>query len=161
MQHHVMEERMAPQLWQGSVAQRVGVVSLRFAWSFVVLHRGHSKWYVVGGVVCVVVGVVSWCCWMVCPGCVRRLLLGCHCGVPLRLGVPGLSWRVPARSLARVLGVMVVRRQTRASWTAMCSLVVRHMFAAMQGTWRGMARWRSRMLGCLDKRKRGRSCGVR
>ena len=43
-QHHVMEERMAPQLWQGSVAQRVGVVSLRFAWSFVDLHRGHIRW---------------------------------------------------------------------------------------------------------------------
>ena len=42
-QHHVMEERVAPQLWQGSVAQRVGVVSFRLAWLVGVLHRGHIR----------------------------------------------------------------------------------------------------------------------
>ena len=162
MQHHVMEERMAPQLWQGSVAQRVGVVSLRVAWSFGALQRGQIRWYVVGGVVGVVVGDAdSWCCWMVRSGWLRLLLFGCHCGVPLRLGVPGFSWSVPAWSLARALGVMVVRRQTRASWMAMCSFGVRHILAAMQGTWRGMPKWRRRMVGCLDGRKSGISCGGR
>jgi hypothetical protein len=43
VQHHVMAERMAPQLWQGSVAQRVGVVSLRVAWLFGALQRGHVR----------------------------------------------------------------------------------------------------------------------
>ena len=40
-QHHVMDERMAPQLWQGSVAHLVGVVSLRVAWLVWALHLGH------------------------------------------------------------------------------------------------------------------------
>jgi hypothetical protein len=130
------------------VAQRVGVVSFRLAWLFGVLHRGHSKGYVLGGSVVVVVGGAKVvCCWMVRSGCVRESLWGCHCGAPLRFGVPGFSWSVPARSFASVLGVIVVRRQASASWMAMCSFGVRHMLAAMQGTWRGMARWRRRMVG--------------
>jgi hypothetical protein len=68
---------------------------------------------------------------------------------------------VPARSLARALGVMVVRKQTRASWMAMCSSGVRHMLAAMQGTWRGMARCVRRIVGLLDGRKSGWSWGSR
>ena len=148
VQHQVMDERMAPQLWQGSVAQRVGVVSFRLAWLFGVLHRGQSSVYVSGGsVVVVVVGAKLRYCWKVRSGRARDSLCGGHCGEPLRFGMPGFSWSVPARSLAIVLGVIVVRRLASASWMAVCSLGLRHMLAAMQGTWRGMARCLRRMVG--------------
>lgn len=89
----------------------------------------------------------------------RESFLGVHCGVPLRLGVPGLSCRVPARNLAKVLLVMLVRNDAMASCIAVCSSGVRHRLAAMHGTWRVMARWRRRIVGLLEGRKSGMSCG--
>ena len=112
-----------------------------------------------GGVGAIVVGGATLMACMVRSGCVRESFRGVHCGVPLRFGVPGLSWRVPARSLSRVLVVMVVRSEARASWIAVCSSGGRHRLAAMHGTWRVMARWRRRMVGLLEGRKSGMSCG--
>ena len=161
-QHHVMEERMAPQWWQGSVAHRVGVVSFRLAWLLGVPQRGQSSMYVVGGsVVVVVIGAKRRCCWMLVSGLARVSLWGGHCGVPLRLGVPGLRRNVPARSFASCLGVMVVRRLASASWMASCSWGRGHMLAVMQGTCRGMARCFRRIVGLLDGRNRGWSWGSR
>ena len=60
-QHHVMDERQAPQVWQGSVAHLVGVVSLRVAWLVWALHLGHIRGYVFGGVVVVCSVGLSWC----------------------------------------------------------------------------------------------------
>ena len=110
-----------------------------------------------GGEGVVVVGGAMY--WMVRSGCVRESFCGVHCGVPFRFRVPGLSCRVPARSLARALGVKLVRRDARASWIAVCSSGVRHKLAAMHGTWRVTARWRRRIVGLLEGRNSGMSCG--
>jgi hypothetical protein len=150
---------MAPQVWQGRVAHRVGVVSFRVAWLVWALHLGHIRGYVCGGGGIVMFGVGAFMPRMVRSGFVRESFRGVHCGVPFRFGVPGLSCSVPARSFARALGVMLVRRDTRASWIAMCSSGVRHKLAAMHGTWRVTARWRRRIVGLLEGRKGGMSCG--
>jgi hypothetical protein len=94
-QHHVMDERMAPQLWHGSVAHLVGVVNLRVAWLVWALHRGHISGYVCGGD-----GVVLFCgvvvmSWMMRSGFVRLAFRGVHCGAPFRLRAPCSSNQAP------------------------------------------------------------------
>lgn len=63
-----MDERVAPQVWQGSVAHLVGVVSFRVAWLVWALHLGHISGYVIGGVGVVVLSGAVLMAWMMRSG---------------------------------------------------------------------------------------------